>query len=118
MTLERGTVLLIALDPVQGHEQRGTRPCVLLSDPEIARDQRFPMICIIPVTSTPGEGALYPYLTPGPSGLSRASYALVDQIRAVDKRRVLRAFGVIEQHELEAIDEGVRLFLGTRSPAG
>jgi mRNA interferase MazF len=85
---------------------------VLLSAPEIARDQRFPMICVIPITSTPGEGALYPRLAAGASGLNRDSYALVDQIRAVDKRRVVRAFGVIEAEELHAIDEGVKLFLG------
>lgn len=110
--LDRGTIVLITLDPTVGHEQRGTRPCVLVSDPDVAADQRFPMLCVLPLTSTPGEGAFYPRLSPGSSGLRATSYALVDQIRSVDKRRVRKVFGQVEPAELQAIDEGLRLFLG------
>ncbi len=112
MRLERGTVVLVGLDPTHGHEQRGTRPCVLVSDPEASGDQRYPIVCVIPITGTPGEGALYPRISAGESGLRRDSYALVDQIRALDKRRVTRIFGPVDSPDLEAIDEGLRLFLG------
>ena len=112
MKLERGTVVLVGLDPTQGHEQRGIRPCVLVSDPEASGDQRYPMVCVIPITGTPGEGALYPRISAGESGLRRDSYALVDQIRSLDKRRVTRIFGPVDSPDLEAIDEGLRLFLG------
>jgi len=110
--LARGTVVLVRLDPTHGHEQRGTRPCVLVSDPEASEDQRFPMVCVIPLTGTRGEGALYPRISAGASGLRRDSYALVDQVRAVDKRRVTKIFGPVDPPDLEAIDEGLRLFLG------
>ena len=112
MKLDRGTIALLRLDPTVGHEQRGTRPCVLISDPEVAAHRRFPMVCVLPLTGTPGEGAFYPRLSPGPSGLRTVSYALVDQIRAVDKRRIRRVFGRVEPDELASIDEGLRLFLG------
>lgn len=104
--------MLISLDAGTGHEQHGTRPSVLVSDPEIAEDQRFPMIGVVPITSTPGEGALYPSLSPGASGLRQESYALIDQVRSIDKRRVRRVYGSIQPEELDAIDEGLRLFLG------
>ena len=110
--LARGTVVGVGLDPTHGHEQRGTRPCVLVSDSEASEDQRFPMVCVIPLTGTRGEGALYPRISAGASGLRRDSYALVDQVRAVDKRRVTRIFGPVDPPDLEAIDEGLRLFLG------
>ena len=42
----------------------------------------------------------------------RPSWALIDQLRAVDKRRVIRVFGVISPGELAAIDDGLQLFLG------
>ena len=32
MSLARGTVVLVDLEPTQGHEQQGTRPCVVVSD--------------------------------------------------------------------------------------
>jgi mRNA interferase MazF len=110
--LLRGQVVLIDLDPAVGHEQRGLRPCIAVSDPEVTADQRFPLICIIPVTGTRGEGALYPPLNPGRSGLKKTSHALVDQLRSVDKRRVRRIFGRVAQAELDAIDQGLALFLG------
>jgi mRNA interferase MazF len=112
VTPERGTVVLLALDPTVGHEQQGTRPCVIVSDPEVTEDQRFPMVCVVPLTGTAGEGALYPALAPGPSGLRKRSYALVDQLRSVDKRRVRAMFGRVDDGELAAIDMGLRLYLG------
>ena len=112
MRLERGTVVLLALDPTVGHEQRGVRPCIVVSDPDVIADQRFPLVAVVPVTGTAGEGALYPTLQPGPSGLARTSYALVDHLRSVDKRRVRRVFGALSAGEVEALDEGLALFLG------
>lgn len=112
MKLARGAVVLVALDPTFGHEQQGIRPCVVVTDPEVLEDQRFPMLCVVPITKTPGEGALYPTLSPGKSGLRARSYALVDQVRSIDKRRVTRVYGRINQDELRLIEEGLRLFLG------
>lgn len=112
MRLARGTVVVVELDPTTGHEQRGVRPCVVVSDPEITSDQRFPLICVVPITGTPGEGLLYPPLSPGESGLKKQSYALIDQIRSIDKRRVRRVFGQLGAGEVLAIDEGLAVFLG------
>jgi mRNA interferase MazF len=112
MNLTRGTIVLVSLDPTRGHEQRGVRPCVVITDPEVIKDQKFPMLCVIPVTKTAGEGALYPSLQPGSSGLRNKSFALVDQVRSVDKRRIVKAYGEIRDEELKNIDEGLRLFLG------
>ena len=112
MNLDRGSVILLDLDPTVGHEQRGVRPCIVVSDPEVVGDQRFPLVCIVPVTGTPGMGALYPTLNPGRSGLTKQSCALIDQLRSVDKGRVRRVFGQVDASELKAIDEGLVLFLG------
>ena len=112
MRLDRGAVILLDLDPTVGHEQRGVRPCIIVSDPDVVTDQRFPLLCVVPVTGTPGEGALYPDLSPGRSGLARRSYALIDHLRSVDKRRVRRVFGSIAPAEMSAVDDGLALFLG------
>lgn len=112
MRFDRGTVILLDLNPTVGHEQRGMRPCVVVSDPDVVADQQFPLVCVVPVTGAPGEGALYPALTPGQSGLTKTSYALIDHIRSVDKRRVRRVFGRLPSLELDTVDEGLALFLG------
>ena len=109
--------MLVSLDPTQGHEQRGLRPAVAVSDPEVLANQRYPLIAVVPLTRTPGKGALYPSLKPGPSGLRAPSFALVDQLRAVDKRRVRSVFGRITPAELQAVDEALALFLGLPTPS-
>ena len=112
MKVDRGTVVLVELDPTVGHEQRGVRPCIAVSDPAVNADQRFPLIAVVPVTGTPGVGALYPELSPGRSGLTKTSCALVDHLRPIDKRRVRRMFGRVTKDELAALDQGLERFLG------
>ena len=73
MRIARGAIVLIELDPARGHE-------------------RFPLVCVVPITGTAGEGALYPPLAPGRSGLTKPSFALIDQLRSIDKRRLRRVF--------------------------
>jgi mRNA interferase MazF len=110
--LDRGAVVLVELDPTVGHEQRGVRPCVAVSDPSVNADQRFPLMAVVPVTGTAGVGGLYPALSAGASGLTKTSYALVDHLRSIDKRRVRRIFGELPPSELAGIDQGLELFLG------
>lgn len=117
MSLDRGSVVLVDLEPTRGHEQRGVRPCVLVSDREVVAGQRFPLVAVVPVSRKGGEGALYPTLRPEPSGLVETSCALTDQVRSVDKRRVRRLFGKVSAEEMRAIDEGLALFLGLDEPS-
>lgn len=112
MKLSRGAVVLVELNPTVGYEQHGVRPCVVVSDTEIVSDQRFPLVCVVPVTGTAGEGLLYPPLAPGQSGLAKKSFALIDQLRSLDKRRIRRVFGELARDEIAAIDEGLAVFLG------
>ena len=112
MRLGRGAVVVVELDPTLGREQRGVRPCIVVSDPDVIGDQRFPLVCVVPVTGTPGEGLLYPPLASGQSGLAKRSFALTDQLRSIDKRRIRRVFGELAREEMAAVDEGVVAFLG------
>ncbi len=112
MKLDRGTVVLVGLDATWGHEQQGVRPCIIVSDPDVTEDQRYPLLCVVPLTGRVGRGALYPELASGSGGLQKRSFALLDQIRTIDKRRVFRTYGRITADELDAVDEGLRLLLG------
>lgn len=112
MILARGTLVLVDLEPTIGHEPRGVRPCIAVSDPAVNADQRFPLLAVVPISGTPGEGALYPRLDVGSGGLIKTSFAVVDQVRSIDKRRIRRMFGRIAAEELAAIDLGLGLYLG------
>jgi mRNA interferase MazF len=107
VTLERGTLVLVDLEPSLGHEQQGTRPCVVLSDEAVNSSQRFPLIAVVSAT-----GALYPALAAVPSDLTQPSIALVDQLRSIDKQRIRKRYGHVSPQELEAIEAGLCLYLG------
>jgi len=113
LTLVRGDVVRVNLDPTIGHEQQGLRPCVVVSALVAAAHQRFPMLVIVPITGTSHPGPLYPALDATPqSRLTKPSYALVDHVRAVDKRRAVKLLGRISTGELRAIDQGLQLLFG------
>jgi mRNA-degrading endonuclease toxin of MazEF toxin-antitoxin module len=44
--------------------------------------------------------------------LTKTSYALIDHLRSIDKRRIRRIFGQISPAELASVDDGLELFLG------
>jgi mRNA interferase MazF len=118
MIMPRGSLVLVDLEPTLGHGQRGTRPCLVVSDPAVNASQRFPLLAVVPITGTPAPGALYPPLAPGANGLTKPSYALVDQLRSIDKQRIRRRYGQVNEAELAAIDAGMRLYLGIEPDPG
>lgn len=87
-----------------GRERRGIKPCVVVSDPDITCDQRFPLVGVVPVA-----------LSGACSMKQRANggvFALIDHLRSVDKRRIWRKFGQMTAGEIAAINEGSAVFLG------
>jgi len=118
MSLPRGSLVLVDLEPALGHGQRGTRPCLVVSDPAVNASQRFPLLAVVPISGTPAPGALYPPLAPGANGLTKLSYALVEQLRSIDKQRIRRRYGQVSEAELAAIDAGLRLYLGLEPDPG
>jgi mRNA interferase MazF len=112
VTIARGAVVLVGLDPIVGREQGGTRPCIVVTPSTLVADQRYPILVIVPLTGTLGLGSLYPVLNPYPGGLSKASSALVDQIRAIDKSRVVKHLAPLPPADLTRVDEALRRALG------
>lgn len=110
--IERGSVVVVDLEPTFRHEQRGLRPCVVVSDPEVLTALRYPLVAVVPTTARAGLGALYPALSEGESGLRQPSWALADQVRSIDKRRVQRLVGRVSEAEMAAIDQALALYLG------
>lgn len=97
-----GDILLIDLpihDP-KGHEQEGNRPAVVVGMPQ--GPVRYPVVIVVPLTTQSGpwvkkNPTLYRHLPPGAGGIPQASTALIDQVRALDVRRVRTYLGSLEQ---------------------
>lgn len=99
--LKPGDVVLIDLplhDP-KGHEQEGKRPAIVVGIPQGLL--RYPVVIAVPLTTQGGPWAkknpnLYRHLLAGSGGIPQASIALLDQVRALDVRRVNAYLGSLE----------------------
>jgi mRNA interferase MazF len=114
MNVPRWSVWLAGLDPVVGSEQGRTRPVLVIS--ETTLNDVLPVVNVIPVTSRKQNRRIYPneaLLPAGAAGLTAESIALCYQIRTLDKRRLLKMFGTLDDAALrEDVLEALRFQLG------
>jgi len=110
--LARGEVFLVSLDPTVGAEIKKTRPAVVIQND--LSNRRSPITIVAAVTSR-FEEPLYPseVLVRAPEGgLTADSVVLLNQIRSVDKRRLVRRLGLLKAETLKEIDRALMLSLG------
>lgn len=105
MEIGQYEVFLINLDPTIGHEIKKTRPCVIISPDEINRN--IQTIIIAPMTTKSHD---YPTRVvvkfQGTSG-----WVVLDQIRTVDKRRLVKKLGRITRSEIEKVKSVIKEML-------
>jgi mRNA interferase MazF len=102
----------VSLDPTVGAEIRKTRPAVVVQNDMANR--RSPITIVAAVTSQVDE-PLYPteVLVRAPEGgLTTDSVVLLNQIRSVDRGRLVRRLGTLKAATMRAIDRALLLSLG------
>jgi mRNA interferase MazF len=87
----RFEVYLVRLDPTLGSEIRKTRPCVVISPDEMNRHLRT--LIVAPMTT---QGRAYPSRVAVTFG-GNAGQVVLDQIRTVDRTRLVRRLGVLDE---------------------
>jgi mRNA interferase MazF len=99
MVVKRFDVYLVNLDPTVGHEIKKTRPCLIISPDEMNRYIRT--VIVAPMTT---KGRPYPTRVrcrfEGKEG-----QVVLDQIRAVDKKRLIKKLGRLRKAERVAVLE-------------
>jgi len=97
MEIGQYEVFLINLDPTIGHEIKKTRPCVVISPNEMNRN--IQTIVIAPMTTKSHD---YPTRVKV-KFQSKNGWIVLDQIRTVDKRRLVKKLGRITRSEIEKV---------------
>jgi len=92
----RGDVHLIGLGPTRGREIKKTRPCVIISPDEL--NAHLQTVIVAPLTSS---GKAYPFRVPCVFD-KKAGLIVLDQIRTVDRERLLRRLGAVSEVELDS----------------
>ena len=95
--MKRGEIWLVNLDPTVGSEIRKSRPCVIVSPPELNRYLRT--VIVAPMTS---KGFAVPFRVPVTHAGTKGSIVL-DQLRAVDKMRLAKRLGTVSGRTLGTV---------------
>lgn len=114
-SISRGDVVLVRLDPSEGHEIRKTCPAVVVSNRAACRFDS--VLQVVPITKIP-DRPLRPYealIEEDPSGLEKPSRAVANQIRTIARHRVTKRLGRLSKSECGAVDRSLAIQLGLRT---
>lgn len=113
----RGDVFDARLDPVEGSEQAGTRPVVVVS--RDALNAVVPRVIVVPCTTHHPDRRVYPsqaLLAAPDGGLTNDSLALGDQVRTLAVQRLVRRRGALSAAAVGRIDRALLIALDLPSP--
>ena len=105
MVIKQYEVYLINLDPTIGHEIQKTRPCLVLSPDEMNDNIRT--VIIAPMTT---KSHVYPTRIPVRFD-KKSGWIVLDQIRTVDKARLVKKLGRISSREIAVVKDIIKQML-------
>lgn len=114
MNVKRGEIWLADLDPIQGSEQAGTRPVLILQNNHLNRFTTT--VLAIPLTTNLQRAALPTgvLISQGEGSLMKDSVALCHQLRALDVTRLRRRFGLVSDAVIVKIETRLLYALGIK----
>ena len=110
MNIKIGNIYLANLDPTIGSEINKTRPVAVISND--INNKYSNTITILPITSN--TESIYPFevfLEAGIANLPKDSKVKADQIRTIDKLRLIKEIGSLSANHLKEIEKAVRIHL-------
>jgi len=103
---------LINFEPVRGNEQGRVRPAVIVQNDVL--NKFSPLTIVAPITSKVYEKE-YPtnvFVKKEFSKLNKDSTILLNQIRAIDKRRIVKKVGTLDMFYMNKVDLAIKICLG------
>jgi|SRR3989344_648335 len=109
--ISRGEIFLVNLEPVKGSEQGGVRPVLIIQN-DISNEYSPLTICAAitsKVKSTKFITNLF--VTKNQTGLDKDSIVLLNQIKTIDKSRIIKRIGSISKELMKEIDRALKISL-------
>lgn len=110
--MRRGEVYDARLDPIEGSEQGGNRPIIIVSRDGINANSN--LVVAVPCTTYRSQRRIYPsqiLITAPDGGLDRDTVALGEQVRAISKSRLLRLRGMLSDAVMAELDRALLITL-------
>ncbi len=111
MSARRGEIWLVDFDPVEGHEQAGRRPALVISA-DAFNASPAGLATVLPITSKARALRTRIEVHPPEGGLSVVSYIIGEQTRTVSTRRLSKPLGSVSVATMEQVADVVRVLLG------
>lgn len=108
----RGDIYLVNFDPTIGSEVKKTRPALVLQN-DIAN--RYSPTTIVAAITSQFDGRLYPtevLIRRAESGLAQDSVILLNQIRSIDKQRLIKHLGSVGAETIGKVDQALEISFG------
>lgn len=109
---EAGEVYVVRFDPTIGAEIKKTRPALIIQN-DIGN--RYSPITIVAAITSKFDDELYPTevpVAPPEGGLREPSAVALNQIRSIDKRRLLNRLGTLGPGTMAKVDQALRIGVG------
>ena len=112
MEIKRGDIVLVDLEPVIGSEQGGIRPCLIIQNN--LGNLYSPTTIIAPITSKifSKEFSTNVLLSKKDSKLEKESTILLNQIKTIDKSRIIKRISILDIEIMNRIDLAIKISLG------
>ena len=109
----RGEIYIADLDPVVGSEQGGKRPVLIIQNN--LGNKHSPTVIVLAITSRFHKKRHLPTHVPIESGdLSKDSIALAEQVRTIDKSRLIHYVGRASKETMDFVDDALKVSMGVQ----
>ena len=106
----RQEIWLVDLDPVRGHEQGRTRPCIVISD-DTFNVGPAGLVVVVPMTSRDRRIPLHVRIDPPDGGVRQSSFAKCEDVRSISTERLLERWGAISNATMTEVEDRLRILL-------
>ncbi len=109
---ERGEIYLVNFDPTIGSEIKKTRPALIIQN-DVSNE--FSPITIVAAITSKYDEKLYPtevLIPANEAGLTQDSVVLLNQIRSIDRQRLIKRIGKLDDIKIKRVDNGIKISLG------
>ena len=114
MDIKRGDIVLVGLDPVVGSEEGKIRPALVIQND--LGNKYSPTIIVAPITSKifNKEFPTNVLIEENASGLEKESTILLNQIRTIDKSRIIKKISKANEVIIKKVDLAIKVSLGLK----
>ena len=111
LQVKRGEMYYADLSPAVGSEQDGYRPVLILQND--VGNYFSPTVVIAAISGNPKKTKMPThYLLPAGNGLDTPSVVLLEQLRTIDKRRIDKYIGRLNEQAMQGINQSIAVSMG------